>query len=569
MKDTLKKILWILKQSKPIVPYLIFTITITSILSLIGVYNALVSKSLIDSAIGGQKSEVIKWLIVMGSIMFGRMLINPITSMLSTHTSIKFNQQMQKRLYKHITYSKWQEQSKHHSISLLTRITSDVSTISSVLMGTIPSIISLSVTLIASFATLLHLAPSIAFIAVFLGPFLLIISRLFAKKLKKLYKQIQEADVKYKSFIQETLNNMTIVKTFCLEKDNLKNIDTLQGKVYYLSMKNTKLSLLSGLSMSFCSSIAYFSIFCFGALNIANGIGTYGTMTAMLQLYSNVQGPFSGLAGTFPRIIGAIAAAERLMEIESMSLENSTLELEESPTSTPTINFNNIEFSYDKGNKILKGINLSINPGETIAFVGPSGEGKTTLIKLILSLIDQSTGEINLKYNSNKNFKLNRSHRELISYVPQGNTLFSGTIEDNLRLGKLNASLEEMIQATKLACAFDFIDNLEDGFNTIIREKGDGVSEGQAQRISIARAFLRKKPILILDEATSSLDPDTECKVVEAVKNLPHKPTCIIITHRPQALSICDRIVKLKGGKLFDVTSEYLNNDCIKKEQVV
>lgn len=568
MKENLVKVKWILKQSKPIIPFLIFTITITSSLSLIGVYNALVSKSLIDSAISGNKSEVIKWLIIMGAIMFGRMLISPLTSLLTTHTSLKFNQKMQKRIYKHITYSKWQEQNKHHSISLLTRITNDVNNISSVLIGTIPSIISLSVTLIASFITLLKLAPKIALIAIFLGPFLLLISKFFGSKLKILYKKSQEADVKFRSFIQETLNNITIVKTFCLEKNNLNTIDSLQSNLYKLNMKNIKVSLLSGLSLGFCSSVAYFSIFCFGALNIANGIGTYGTMTAMLQLYSNVQTPFSSLASIFPSLVGAIAAAERLMEIEDMTLEDEDLNLIFTENINPKITLKNVKFSYKKDNFILNEINLSINPGETIAFIGASGEGKTTLIKLLLSLIDPSKGNIDLYYNNTK-FALNRSHRKLISYVPQGNTLFSGTISDNLRFGKLDASSSDIIEATKLACAFDFITKLDDGFDTIISEKGTGISEGQAQRISIARAFLRKKPILILDEATSSLDPDTEFKVIESVKNLSHKPTCIIITHRPQALSICDRVIKLTNGNIVDVTNEYLDKSIIKKEQVI
>ncbi len=561
MKENFKKFIWIFSQAKSIIPFLIFTMSINTVLSLIGVYNALVSKYLIDSAIGGEISGVIKWLIIMALIMFGKIILNPLTSLFSTHTSIKFNQSMQKRIYKHITYSKWQDQSNHHSISLLTRITSDVSTISSMLMRTIPDIVSLSVTLIASFTTLTYLAPTVAIIAVFIGPFLLLISRVFARKLKSFYKKIQEEDVKYRSFIQETLNNMMVVKTFCLENNNLKKLSSIQKNQYELSMKNTKVSLLSSLSLGLCSSLAYFAIFCWGALNIAKGIATYGTMTAMLQLYSNIQLPFSALAGTFPRIISSIAAAERLMEIESMELEDDNLSLvSDEINDIPSIKFKDVEFSYNKGTKILEGIDLIINPGETIAFVGPSGEGKTTLIKLILSLIEENHGEISLKYkknNKSKNIKLNRSHRNLISYVPQGNTLFSGTIEDNLRIGKLNASLNELIDASKCACAFDFIDKLENGFNTLIKEKGTGISEGQAQRLSIARAFLRKKPILILDEATSSLDPDTEVKVIDSIKNLDHKPTCIIITHRPKALSICDRIIKLEEGKLRDVTNEY------------
>lgn len=560
MKDLIKKIKWILSKSKPILPFLIFTIVMNTILSLIGVYNALVSKSLIDSAISKDTSSVIKWLIIMGIIIFSNMAISPLMSLFSTHTSIRFNQSLQKDMYRHITYSKSIEQSNFHSVNLLTRITNDVDTISSVLISTIPSIVSLTATLIASFATLIYLSPAIAMIAVILGPFLVLISKLFGSKLKILYKLDQEEDVKYRSFIQETLNNIMIVKTFCLEKNNMNTLNTIQKNKYTISMKNTKISLLSSLSMNFASSVVYFSIFCYGALNISKGLGTYGSLTAMLQLYSNVQGPFSSLAGTYPKLINALAATERLIDIENLPLEDTSHVLDINKMRRPLLKFNNVSFSYDKNKSILKDLNLNINPGETIAFVGPSGEGKTTIIKLLLSLIDTDSGEILVEGNDSYVESLNRNHRELISYVPQGNTLFSGTIMDNLKYGKVDATPSEIEEATKNACALNFIKDLKDGFNTTIKERGNGISEGQAQRISIARAFIRKKPILILDEATSALDPETEVKVLKSVKNLSHKPTCIIITHRPSALSICDKVIRLDNGHLHEVNKDTFNN---------
>lgn len=563
LKDLFKKIKWILSHSKSVIPFLIFTIIISCALSVVGVYNAFISKALIDSAIAGDVDHVIKWLVIMATIMIARMLISPITSFLSTHASTTLSQGIQKKMYKHITYSEWMDQSKFHSVSLLTRITSDVGTISSTLLGTIPSIISLLVTLIVSFSALTYLAPSIAIAAVFIGPVLLIISKLFARKLKKLYKEIQEEDVKYRSFIQESIQNILIVKTFCMEKINLERLSIIQKNKYNLAMRNTKLGVLSGMSMSFCSSLAYFTIFCFGALNIARGIGSYGTFTAMLQLYNNIQGPFSSLAHTFPSLIGAISACERLMEIEAIPLENTNIKRITETIKKPTIEFKDISFRYKDSTPIINNVNLTINPGEIIAFVGPSGEGKTTLIRLLLSLIHSNNGNIIINNSEtvidDYKMELNINHRELISYVPQGNTLFSGTIEDNLRYGKYYATLDELKRATELACAFDFIDNLDDGFNTLIGEKGIGISEGQAQRLSIARALIRKKPILILDEATSSLDEETEINVLKSIKELSHKPTCIIITHRPSALSICDRVFKLDKGKLiqtYDINLE-------------
>lgn len=554
LKEFFIKIKWILSHAKPVIPFLIFTTVISSASSLISVYNTLISKSLIDNAIGGNTSQVIKYLIIMISITLGMMLLNPITSLLSTHASTKLNQNIQNKMFEHIEYSSWLEQSKFHSVSLLTRITSDVATISSTLLSTIPNIISILVTLLASFSTLIYLAPSIAIIAIFIGPFLVLVSRYFSKKLKDLYKKAQEEDVKYRAFIQESVQNIMIVKTFCMEKINMDRLIQIQNNKYNIAMKNTKLSAMTGLAMSLCSNLAYFTIFCWGALNISTGVTTYGTFTAMLQLYGKVQSPFSSLASMFPGLISTIAAAERLMELEEIPLEKSS-EKEVIDFINPEITFEDVSFEYKKGIKIINDINLTIPYGETIAFVGPSGEGKTTLIKLILALINPSSGKVYLKEN-NKKDSFNRDYRNLISYVPQGNTLFSGTIEDNLRYGNFEATEEEIYEALKNACALDFVNELENGIKTVIGEKATGISEGQAQRLAIARSFLRKKPILILDEATSALDPETEVSVLKSVKSLPHKPTCIIITHRPSALNICHRIIRLEKGHLKQVSKE-------------
>lgn len=551
-KELWIKIKWILSYAKPVIPFLIFNIVLNITFALIGIYNVIVSKSLIDAAINGNSTEVIKWLIIMVTLTMISIISVPIRSFMSTHSSTKLTHSIQKQIYEHIEYSNWLEISKIHSVSLLTRITSDVSNISSTLLGTIPSLASLIVTLIGSVYTLINWAPSIAIVALFIGPFLVVIGKFFSSKLMSLYKEDQEVDVKYRSFMQESIQNIMIIKTFCMENINIKNLASIQDSKYKIAMRNTKYSSLTSLSMSFCSSLAYFSIFTWGVLNISNGVTTYGTFTGMLQLYNKVQSPFSSLASMIPGLISTVAAAERLMEIENISLESNPKINITNEFSNPDIEFNNVSFSYNVNTEVLNNINLKINSGETIGIIGPSGEGKTTLIRLILSLITPSNGTIMLREND-INKKLNHIHRNLISYVPQGNTLFSGTIKDNLRYGNPNATDKDIREALKNACALDFVDKLENGIKSIIGEKGVGISEGQAQRLSIARSLLRERPILILDEATSSLDPETEIEVLKSINSLQNKPICIIITHRPSALNICNRILKLHSGALSEI----------------
>lgn len=554
-KELFIKIKWILSHAKPIIPYFLFTIVINVIFSLVGVYNIIVSKSLIDSAISGNTSEVILWLSIMIIIAVLSMIINPITSLMNTKTSIKLNNSIQLKLYSHITNSEWLYESKFHSISLLTRITSDVGNISSTLLGTIPAFISLITTFIAALYTLISWAPSIALTALFIGPLLVLLGKIFSKRLKSLYKEAQEEDVKYRTFMQESMQNIMIIKTFCMEKINLQRLIKIQKNKYNISMRNTKLSAMTSISMSTCSSMIYFTIFGWGVLNISKGLTTYGTFTGLLQLYGKVQAPFSTLSSMLPGFISCIAATERLMEIESLPLEKENSLLSCYSFKAPCITFNSVSFEYNENHKVLNNISFNIEPGEILALVGSSGEGKTTILRLILSLITPSNGEIYLTEN-NLLENLSKSHRQYISYVPQGNTLFSGTIEENLRYGNPDADDTDLKSALKDACLLDFVEKLKEGVKTKLGERGVGISEGQAQRIAIARAFLRKRPVLILDEATSSLDPETEIMVLKSIYQLSYKPTCIIITHRPSALSMCNRIIKLEKGSINEVSKD-------------
>jgi ABC-type multidrug transport system fused ATPase/permease subunit len=293
----------------------------------------------------------------------------------------------------------------------------------------------------------------------------------------------------------------------------------------------------------------YFLVFSWGAVKLINKKTTFGSVTAMLQLIGNIQGPFNGLASSLPQIISAYASSERIMEIEA--LKSDKLIENQNTLATAGIEFENVNFSYKADTPILKDLSVKLKQGETVALVGASGEGKTTIINLLLSLINPDSGEIRF-FDEANSLVVNSDTRKYISYVPQGNTLFSGTIMDNLLRGNENATEEEVEQAARAACAWGFIHKSKAGLQTEIGERGVGLSEGQAQRLAIARALLHKTPILILDEATSALDGQTEIEVLKAINKLEPAPTCIIITHRTTALKICDRVLKLEGFSLVE-----------------
>lgn len=549
MKKTLKTLKWLWHLFSQFKLLLLLTIGLSALLSLSNVYKAILGKHLIDNASIGNFQKTIIFLSILGSILILEIILSSFNSYISTYCSTELTNKMQKGLFEHIIHSDWLESSNYHSGYFLTKLTDDVNIVTNLLVGTIPSIISLVVLLLTSFIALLFYAPLIAFFCLILAPLIVIISKLFAKKIRKLHIEMQETESNYRSFMQESLLNNLIIKTFCLEENSVNNLTKIQKHKLKITLSRSLIGITSNAALFVGSLTNYFLVFLWGAYNLSKGTGAFGTLTALLQLSGNIQGPMSKLASSFPQIISAFASIERLMEIEKMTLEPHFNSLD-SDIEPSYIEFKNIDFSYNQDKPVLRNISFTINPGDTIGLVGPSGEGKTTLIRLILSLINEDKGSKCLI--NNRITKISPETRKLISYVPQGNTLFSGTIEENLRFGHLNASVLELEAALKASCAWDFVNSLENKLNTKIGEKGAGLSEGQAQRLAIARAFLRKKPILILDEATSSLDSETEVKILKAISNLEHKPTCIIITHRLSALSICNRIFRLENTHLYE-----------------
>lgn len=552
MKNIWAQIKWIRSQTKTLIFFLSLPLIIEGILSIVDVGMAVVSKNLIDMATSRQKDTLIIYAVLFIFIIISETVLEGVLTLIKTRNTEAVSNNMREKFFNNITQKEWREVSKYHSGDILTRMTSDISNIVNVFVNTIPNIVSLGVSLVASFITLLYFEPSLAVIAFILGPISLAISRLYAGKLKKFNLKIQQSEGKCRSFLQECIQNITIIKTFCLEKTSNKKIWGLQQEKYNLVMKRGKFTMISDSALYFCYWIGYAIAFGWGVLGLFNGSATFGTLTAFIQLIGKIQGPFTGLAYSMPQLISASASIERLMEVEN--LEDEIIRTVMADSNKIGIEFENVSLFYDKNKYVLKNISMKINSGEITALIGSSGQGKTTLIRLILSLLRPKEGKVYMT-SENEKIEICASTRQLISYVPQGNTLFSGTIEENLRLGCNNASEKDIVEALKAAYAWDFVKELDNGIYTIIGERGVGISEGQAQRIAIARALLRKTPVIIFDEATSALDSDTEINVLNTIRSISLVRTCIIITHRPSALKFCHRILKLKNGILSELSN--------------
>jgi ATP-binding cassette, subfamily B, bacterial len=541
---------WIAKKSKHFTGYIVIIMALDAVSALSGVAIAILSKNLIDNAANGLMNKAFVFAAMFGGLILASLGLRAISSMISIKTRELLSNDIRQKLFAKIANTQWLSISKYHSGDVLTRLTSDVGTVSSSVVDTLPSILSLGIQLTAAFATLLYFEPGLAILAFILGPFTVLFSRIWGKKLKTIHVKVQESESAYRAFIQEAVENILIVKTFRMENRSVENINKLHKNRIKWVVQRNKTSVAASTILGLGYWAGYFMAFCWGAVKLSKGTTTFGTLTAFLQLVEQVQGPFIGLSSTLPQIIAAMVSAGRLMELEKLPLEECFGELP--PYTSTGLCFRDITYSYPNSKPVLKNISTTIYSGEIVALVGPSGEGKTTFIRMILALLKADHGDTFFIDSYGTQFNVSAQTRDWISYVPQGNTLFSGTIAENLKAGYPNASLEELEWAIQAACASDFISELPNGIDTAIGEKGIGLSEGQAQRIAIARALLRKTPILILDEATSSLDMNTEMKVLQSIQEMQPQRTCIVITHRPSALSICSRVLKLKDGRLME-----------------
>lgn len=449
--------------------------------------------------------------------------------------------QMQKDNYRHLLQCDWSALKKYHSGDILNRLEKDIDSIVTFLTESIPSLLATVTRLIGAFLILYIMNKTLALIIIIICPLFLIISKLYVKKTRLITHDIRTSESKIQTTIQEGLQHITVLKTFGKTLWATEILNETQNNLKKGIKNKTIYSSISSLTMNFGFSAGYIITFTWGVLNLENGIITYGALIAFMQLIGQIQAPIRNLSRYIPIFINAFTASERIIELQAIKQEK--LFYKPLLKGDVGIELKNVTFQYPKGRHIFENFSYNFTPHSKTAIVGETGKGKTTLIRLVLSLLHPQKGCIEI-YNKTTRLSLTNLSRNNFSYVPQGNTLLNGTIKSNLILGNEYATETDMVNALTAACA-NFVFNSEKGLDMPCGEGGNGLSEGQAQRISIARALLKPCSILIMDEATSSLDEDTEKNVIKNITNLYPEKTIIFITHRPEILKYCTHVLHL------------------------
>ncbi len=499
-------------------------------------------KRAIDIASGSAEGSIYWSVGVIGMFYLCDFVLSISSVWIRNILGIRAQNHMQQRMLDRLLRSEWHGRELHHSGDVLNRLEFDVNTVVNFLTETVPNTLSVLAMFFGAFFYLFSMDKVLAFVTVAIIPVFVSVSKIYVGQMRRLTRKVRDSDSKVQSVLQETVQNRMLIKT--LESDDVMvgRLENTQNELRQNVVKRTVFSVFSHLILNFGFVLGYLIAFLWAALRMSSHTLSFGGMTAFLQLVNRIQSPARNLTKLVPAFVGVFTAAERLMELEEPPLEEQGEPVELAPPCG--IRLKDVSYGYDEAEgNVIHHLSFDFTPGSWTAILGGTGSGKTTLVRLILALLHPQEGQVEI-YNDHESRELSSLLRCNFVYVPQGNTLMSGTIRDNLRLGKLNATPEEIETALGKACA-DFVYNLPDGLDTVCSESGGGLSEGQAQRISIARALLRDRSIMLFDEATSALDPDTERQLLRNILEN-HDKTILFITHRPAVVDYCDRTLRIE-----------------------
>lgn len=571
LQEMWRQTLWIYQYARRYWLIMVFYTALGMVSTGIALLTSWISKDLVDIITGYETGALIQTFCMMIGLNIGTTLLNQASDYASSYLSMKVDSEIKADIFSKILVTDWESLTNYHTGDLLTRWSSDASTISNGVLNFIPNTLIYSFRFISAFAMVIANDASFAVFA-FLGmPVSLLLSKTLMNRMVNNNKRSAAMGAKMSGFNQECFSNIQTIKAFDLIHLYIARLKQLQQEYIRMKLDFQKMSIWTSLILSTVGLLVSYASYGWGIYRVWSGAISYGAMTMFLSLSGTLTGTLHNLTSLVPTIIGLTTSAGRLMDIVEMPREDYSQDdavaafAKAHQNDGISLCVKDLEYSYQSGTKVFEGASLEVHPHEVIALVGPSGEGKTTMIRLILSLMRSQNGEAVLfggsQSMSNADLiSLSPSTRKLFSYVPQGNTMFSGTIAENMRNVKPGATDKEITDVLKLACAWDFVEKLPDGIDSKIMERGGGFSEGQAQRLSIARALLRRSPILLLDEATSALDVATERAVLRNIMTDDYPRTCIVTTHRPSVLSVCNRVYSIRDKKCVMLSQEEIDD---------
>lgn len=536
---------WIFSQAKGYYAVLLLYILLGAATSILGILYVWFFKDMVDIATGAVSGTIYTDIFQIAAVLAGQALLQAVSSIMIVRVVGSMTNRAKQQAFDALLHSKWMPLCGYHSGDLLTRISSDTGTVVNLLTSVVPGILTTVVRLAAAFGTMLVLDPLVALVSLSATPILLVIGRLYVKKMKGYNREYQQASAANNSFVQESLQNAFVIKAFGISGSLSAKLAAMQERQLGIAVKRGKVGVASSITMSLGFSAGYLLAFLLGAWRLSTGMITFGTMTAFLQLISQVQAPVLSLSSMLPSFVTAYVSAERLIEITSLDKEETG---RPQRLAEPVgISLEKVACGYAPENPVLRDVSVRIPPGETTAVVGETGAGKTTFVRLLLAFLSPEKGAVYLE-NGNRRVAGGVDTRCNFAFVPQGNTVFFGTVRENLLLANPESSPEQLQTALRCACA-EFVYELPDGLDTHIQEKGTGLSEGQAQRIAIARALLRDAPVLLFDEATSALDEETQAQVFANIRGCYQSKTLIFITHKLSMAESCDHIIEIKNNR--------------------
>ena len=550
---------WILSYSRKYKGAIVFYTILGIVSSSLGLVSNVISKYMIDIVTGYQKEKLGLLLALMiGSTVFS-LVFSSIINRISARLSIFINNDIQADIFDRIMDADWLSVSNYSNGDILNRFNSDVSTVSSNAISWLPTIVIAFYNFAATFAVIWYYSHVMALIAFASAPFMLLMSKFLIRKQREYRKKVREMNSKLVTFEIETFYNIDTIKSFGISDRQGKKMRDWQEKFKDISLRYNLFTIKTNIFMSVLGMFVQMAAFLYCLWLLWKGQITYGTMTLFLTQRANLSSAFNNVISVIPSFLNSSVSAHRIKEIVDLPREvhvSKSSELDSFIKDGFTVEMNDTSFAYIEGKEIIKDSAFLAKPGEIVALVGPSGEGKTTMIRLILGLVSPQEGHVKISALNGTSVDSNADSRYLFSYVPQGNTILSGTIAENMRMVKEDATDEEIREALEIGCAWEFISKLPDGIESVVREKGRGLSEGQAQRIAISRAILRDAPVLLLDEATSALDVATERRVLQNImKRRPNK-TCIVTTHRPSVLNMCQRVYRVMDQTVVGLSEE-------------